>query len=74
MGLVFVLALWLLLAPWPMTFGAQPHAIEKLLMWRAGTLSRPLDIFDLLMHTTPMLIGLGVMARRWTRGHKQGAA
>jgi hypothetical protein len=30
--------------------GAEPHLIEKVGMLRAGTLTRPLDIFDLLMH------------------------
>ena len=64
MGLVFIIALWLLLAPWPLTSGALPHAVEKLSMLRAGALERPLDIFDLLMHTVPMCIWLGVMARR----------
>jgi hypothetical protein len=30
--------------------GAQPHLIEKVGMLRAGTLTRLLDILDLLMH------------------------
>ena len=33
-----------------------PHLAEKLRMLLDGTLSRPIDIFDLFMHGTPMLI------------------
>ncbi|HIJ84000.1 MAG: hypothetical protein HW380_2356 [Magnetococcales bacterium] len=34
----------------------QPHLWEKLKMLSDGTLSRPLDIFDLLMHSTPLVL------------------
>ncbi len=33
----------------------EPHLWEKLKMLVAGELVRPLDIFDLLMHGTPVL-------------------
>lgn len=33
-----------------------PHLIEKLIMLKDGTLVKPVDIFDLLMHATPSLI------------------
>lgn len=49
-----------------MPFG-QPHLVEKLRMLFAGTLRRPLDWFDLVMHATPLiLVGLKlwVMIRR----------
>ena len=36
----------LLLAP----FFPEPHVVQKLRMLRAGTLRRPIDIFDLVMH------------------------
>jgi hypothetical protein len=36
-------------------FGA-PHITEKLRMIRAGTLRRPLDWFDLAMHSAPWLL------------------
>lgn len=36
--------------------GGQPHLVEKLQMLVAGTLSRPIDIFDLLMHATPIVL------------------
>ena len=34
-------------------FVPEPHLWEKLKMLMAGTLSRPLDIFDLLLHAAP---------------------
>ena len=45
----------------------QPHLVEKLRMLFTGTLRRPLDWFDLVMHATPLiLVGLKlwVMIRR----------
>lgn len=50
---VFVLfAVFLGLAP----FVPEPHLWEKLKMLFAGTLSRPIDIFDLLWHATPVIL------------------
>jgi hypothetical protein len=46
------LALVLGLAP----FRPEPHLIEKLGMLVHGTLSRPIDIFDLVMHGTPLAL------------------
>ena len=46
------LALLLGLAP----FRPEPHLIEKLRMLVHGTLSRPIDIFDLVMHSTPSVL------------------
>lgn len=37
-------------------FFPEPHIWEKLKMIAAGTLSRPIDIFDLLMHGAPFVI------------------
>jgi hypothetical protein len=34
----------------------EPHLIEKLRMLFEGTLSRPIDIFDLFMHSLPMIL------------------
>ncbi len=34
----------------------EPHLVEKLRMLGQGTLTRPLDIFDLLMHAAPVVI------------------
>lgn len=49
-----LMSLLLGLAPFP--FAPQPHVLEKLQMLADGTLSRPLDIFDLLMHATPLVL------------------
>ncbi|MDH3832438.1 MAG: RND transporter, partial [Gammaproteobacteria bacterium] len=46
------LAIFLALAP----FSPEPHLWEKLKMLVAGTLVRPVDIFDLFLHSTPLLI------------------
>jgi len=47
-----VAALLLGLAP----FYPEPHLLEKIKMLGAGTLSRPIDIFDLLMHGAPAVL------------------
>jgi len=49
----FIIAALLLgLAP----FVPEPHVWEKLKMLANGTLSRPIDIFDLLMHGAPWVL------------------
>lgn len=56
-----LLALTLGLAP----FFPEPHIVEKLRMLKEGTLHKPLDIFDLLMHGIPwivLLLKLGAIA------------
>jgi hypothetical protein len=47
--ILVAVALLLGLAP----FVPEPHLWEKLKMLAAGTLSRPIDIFDLLYHGLP---------------------
>lgn len=50
-----IIALTLGLAP----FAPEPHVWEKLKMLAAGSLSKPIDIFDLLLHGIPwLLLGL----------------
>jgi hypothetical protein len=44
--LLLVLSLTLGLAP----FSPEPHLVEKLRMLAHGDLTRPIDIFDLLLH------------------------
>lgn len=51
-SLVIIACLTLGLAP----FFPEPHVWEKLKMLAAGNLTRPLDIFDLLMHAAPFLV------------------
>lgn len=58
-----LIAVLLGLAP----FVPEPHLWEKLKMLAAGTLSRPLDIFDLLLHGTPLVVLLLKLARMASR-------
>ncbi len=44
-------------------FSPEPHIWEKLKMLAAGTLSKPLDIFDLVYHAIPWLLGAMKLAR-----------
>jgi hypothetical protein len=37
-------------------FGSTPHLVEKWRMLFAGTLRRPLDWFDLVLHTSPIVL------------------
>lgn len=58
-----LLALLLGLAP----FVPEPHLWEKLKMLAAGTLSRPIDIFDLLLHASPIAVLVLKLARMGSR-------
>jgi len=52
-------------------FSPQPHVLEKLAMLFTGTLSRPIDIFDLLLHGTPwVLLGIKLFRMSINRGKK----
>jgi hypothetical protein len=44
-------------------FRPEPHLWEKLKMLAAGTLVRPIDIFDLLFHATPVALLVVKVAR-----------
>lgn len=50
--LIVAVAVWLAVAP----LLPEPHLVEKLRMLAAGTLRRPLDIFDLLFHLAPIAL------------------
>lgn len=55
LSIIVVLCLTLGLAP----FLPEPHVWEKLKMLSSGTLTDPVDIFDLLLHGVPfILLGL----------------
>ncbi len=47
-----VMALFLALAP----FSPEPHLQQKINMLLNGSLSKPLDIFDLFLHGTPLVL------------------
>lgn len=51
-SLLIILSLTLGLAP----FTPMPHLVEKLRMLVAGELARPVDIFDLVMHSSPVVL------------------
>ncbi len=48
------------LAPWPM--GPEPHLVEKIRMLANGTLRKPIDIFDLLLHSAPLVV---ILIKGW---------
>lgn len=50
----FLIPLVLLLGFAP--FYPQPHIVEKLRMLLAGTLKKPIDIFDLFWHAWPFVL------------------
>jgi len=52
LAILLLAALTLGLAP----FVPEPHIWEKLKMLKAGTLRRPVDILDLLLHATPFVL------------------
>ena len=58
-GLI-ALAVWMAGAP----FTPEPHLVEKVRMLLQGTLTRPLDVFDLFIHAAPMVLLAVKMARR----------
>lgn len=56
---LILLAVFMLLAP----FRPMPHVLEKVIMLKNGTLTRPLDIFDLFFHLAPSI----VLLLKWRR-------
>ena len=64
-SLTLLLPVAVLLALMPFT--PEPHLWEKLKMLLDGALVRPIDIFDLLLHGTPLallVLKLATMTRR----------
>ncbi len=59
LSLLLLASLTLGLAP----FVPEPHLWEKLKMLAAGTLTRPLDIFDLAFHALPWVLLAAKLAR-----------
>lgn len=44
-------------------FVPEPHLWEKIKMLRAGTLKKPIDIFDMLMHAAPFVVLVAKLLR-----------
>ena len=51
---LIIMTVMLAILPYPMQ--EMPHSLEKLQMLFAGQLTKPLDIFDLVMHTGLILV------------------
>ena len=66
LSILVVAALVLGLAP----FQPEPHLWEKLKMLAAGTLSRPIDIFDLVLHGGFPLLLVAKLIRMARRGSR----
>jgi hypothetical protein len=50
--LLILVAAWMGVAP----ITPEPHLVEKTRMLFQGALTRPLDIFDLFIHTAPLAL------------------
>jgi hypothetical protein len=55
---LLLLAAWMAVAP----ITPEPHLVEKLRLLVHGALVRPIDILDLAMHGTPLLL---VVLKLW---------
>ena len=64
MSVLLPVAVLLALAP----FAPEPHLWEKLKMLANGTLTRPIDVFDLVMHGAPLVLLVLKLARLRSRG------
>jgi hypothetical protein len=58
--LLIGLTIFMLGAP----FVPEPHLVEKMRMLADGTLTRPLDIFDVLWHLLPAILLAVKLSRR----------
>jgi hypothetical protein len=56
--LLILVAAWMAIAP----ISPEPHLVEKLRMLSQGNLTKPLDIFDLCLHTAPIVL---LLIRLW---------
>jgi hypothetical protein len=61
--LIIFIAIFMLLAP----FRPMPHVVEKLIMLKNGTLSRPIDLFDLVFHLVPTVLLIAKIVRDASR-------
>jgi len=61
--MLIVWAVFMSLAP----FVPEPHLVEKVNMLMDGTLTKPLDIFDLLWHLLPDILLLMKLVRDYSQ-------
>ena len=62
-SILIIAAIFMLLAP----FKPMPHVLEKLIMLKNGTLTKPIDIFDLFYHLIPTIILLLKVYRNYAK-------
>ena len=62
-SILIIAAIFMLLAP----FKPMPHVLEKLIMLKDGTLTKPIDIFDLFYHLIPTIILLLKVYRSYAK-------
>ncbi len=51
-SMLIIFSVMMLLAP----FKPMPHVVEKLIMLKNSTLTKPIDIFDLIFHLSPLIL------------------
>lgn len=68
LGMLVMVSIMLGMAP----FVPEPHLVEKLRMLSEGTLQKPIDIFDLVMHATPATILVIRLVRDFQRKAQEG--
>lgn len=64
--MLLIMGSFLLIAP----ISPEPHIVEKITMLVDGELSKPMDIFDLFLHSAPLLL----MSLKLFRQSKQRAS
>jgi hypothetical protein len=65
LGVLVAMTAWMLVAP----IVPEPHLIEKWRMLRQGTLTRPIDLFDVVWHLLPAaLLALHLWRMRASTG------
>jgi hypothetical protein len=65
--ILIIAAIFMLLAP----FKPMPHVFEKLIMLKNGTLTKPIDIFDLFYHLIPTVILLLKIYRGFSKSKER---
>jgi hypothetical protein len=65
--LLVVVAIYLAGAP----FVPEPHLTEKWRLLLNGSLSKPIEMFDFFLHTTPLVV-LAIRLWRDEQQHRQG--
>ncbi len=64
--IIIAIAIFLSLAP----LNGEPHLVEKLRMLFSLTLIKPIDIFDLVLHSSPIIILILKLIRTLTVKNK----